>query len=206
MSTTTYLLDPIASMHRLSTEVGKPSPPIDHRRSSQGEPYNSIILYTNCYIFTAIDHRHPLQSEPSHFPRKLSIFTLVSLSCVVLCSDWLLTFSNMFQTFSNIFTPSTLSTTKCWLLIGCYSQHFGVDLGIIYHPPYYSWSFAFRDLVKLSYEWCCFFLSEKAYNFLHHKLPPCLTVAIAIPTTNYHHIRGCSMHFLKQPYLTLTSY
>ena len=48
------------------------------------------------------------------------------------------------------------------------------------------------------------FLSEKAYyyNFLHHKLPPCLTVAIAFSTTNYHHIRECSMYFPKQPYPT----
>ena len=45
----------------------------------------------------------------------------------------------LFQTFSNIFTTPTLSTAKIWLLIDCYlqqpirSQHFRVDMGILFN-------------------------------------------------------------------------
>ena len=48
-----------------------------------------------------------------------------------------------FQTFLNIFTTSTLSTPKCWLVIGCYklqpirSQNFGVEMGTLFHPLHY---------------------------------------------------------------------
>ena len=69
---------------------------------------------------SAIDHRHPLHGESSHFSHKLSFFTPVSTPCVVLGSDWLMTFSNMFsdllQHFHHIDTVDTKMLASDWLL------------------------------------------------------------------------------------------
>ena len=42
--------------------------------------------------------------------------------------------------------------------------------------------------------------------FLHHKIPPCLRVAIVFSTTNYHHIRECSMYSPPQKYHQVLSH
>ena len=70
-------------------------------------------------------------------------FTRVLSPRVVLASDWLQTFSNIFSDLLQHFCHIDTFDTKMLILIGCYfrSQHFGVDMGTLLHPPYYLHSY-----------------------------------------------------------------
>ena len=73
---------------------------IDHQRSSQGESYNSIILYTNCYLFTQVSSPYVVL-----FPLPSTIDTRYKVSLYI------------FRT-SCRFLPWFRCPVSCWVLIG----------------------------------------------------------------------------------------